>query len=225
MTGPGERLTAVAGRLREACERAGRPADDVALIAVSKFHPEAAVLDVLATGHRRFGESRVQEAQTKWPALRERYPDAELHLIGSLQTNKAAAAVGLFDVIHSVDRPRLAAGLAAAMDRTGRRPRCLIQVDTGAEAQKGGVAPDALAALVKECRDVCELPLTGLMCIPPAGEDPVPHFRLLRSLAAEHGLAEVSMGMSADFGAAVAEGATMVRVGSAVFGPRPRAGV
>lgn len=215
------RLEAITGRVHSACVRAGRPREAVRLIAVSKFHDEAAVMSALDAGHRGFGESRVQEARAKWPALRERYPDAQLHLIGSLQTNKAVDAVRTFDVIHTVDRARLAAALARAMEREERRPVCLVQVDTGDEPQKGGVAPAGLDALLRECRDGCGLVISGLMCIPPARQDPAPHFRLLRELAADHGLAELSMGMTADFETAIAEGATMVRVGSAIFGPRP----
>ncbi|MFG2332168.1 YggS family pyridoxal phosphate-dependent enzyme [Streptomyces sp. NPDC048604] len=223
MTDAAERLAAVAARLRAACARAGRAEDAVALLAVSKFHGPDAVLPVLRAGHRRFAENRVQEAQAKWPALRERFPDVELHLIGSLQSNKAAEAVRAFDVIQSVDRPKVATALARAMDREGRRPRCFVQVNTGAEGQKGGIAVDELAAFVKECRETLGLPMAGLMCIPPVAADPVPHFRLLRSLAADTGLPTLSMGMSSDFEAAAAEGSSMVRIGSAVFGPRPPA--
>ncbi|HZP53958.1 YggS family pyridoxal phosphate-dependent enzyme [Actinocrinis sp.] len=215
------RLDAITERVRGACVRAGRSPDAVRLIAVSKFHGEAAVISALESGHRGFGESRVQEARAKWSALRESYPDVELHLIGSLQTNKAIDAVRTFDVIHTVDRVRLATALARAMEREGRRPACLVQVDTGDEPQKGGVAPAGLDALLRECKEGCGLAIYGLMCIPPAQQDPAPHFRLLRKLAAEHGLAELSMGMTADFETAIAEGATMVRVGSAIFGPRP----
>ncbi|WP_418957210.1 YggS family pyridoxal phosphate-dependent enzyme [Streptomyces tritici] len=224
MTDAGARLAGVAARLRAACARAGRPEDAAAVVAVSKFHGADAVLPALLGGHLRFAESRVQEAQAKWPELRERFPEAELHLIGTLQTNKAADAVRLFDVVQSVDRPKVAAALARAMDREGRRPRCFVQVNTGAEGQKGGIAVDEVAAFVKECRESLELPLAGLMCIPPVSADPAPHFRLLRTLAADTGLPELSMGMSADFETAVAEGSTLVRVGSAIFGPRPPAG-
>ncbi|MFI9232047.1 YggS family pyridoxal phosphate-dependent enzyme [Streptomyces rimosus] len=220
--GVAERLAAVARRLGLACERAGVAPRDVRFVAVSKFHGTPALTAALEAGHRHYGESRVQEAQRKWPPLQERYPGTRLHLIGPLQTNKAAAAVGAFDVLHSLDRPRLAAALAAAMERTGRRPDCFVQVNTGGEPHKSGVPVAGVDAFVKECVGTYGLPVVGLMCIPPYGGDPRPHFRLLRALAAEHGLHELSMGMSADFGTAVAEGATTVRVGEAVFGPRPR---
>ncbi|OKI05264.1 YggS family pyridoxal phosphate enzyme [Streptomyces sp. CB02923] len=216
------RLAAVTRRLHLACERAGVLPGDVRLVAVSKFHAPPVLADALETGHRHFGESRVQEVQSKWPPLRERYPGTRLHLIGPLQTNKAAAAVGAFDVLHSVDRPRLAAALATAMERTGRRPDCFVQVNTGDEAHKSGVPVAAAGAFVKECVGTYGLPVVGLMCIPPYGRDPRPQFALLRALAAECGLRQLSMGMSADFETAVAEGATTVRVGEAVFGPRPR---
>lgn len=208
-------LASVLARIDAAA--AGRP---VTLVAVSKFHPVEAVRDALAAGHRVFGENRVQEAKGKFPALRAEFPDLQLHLIGPLQTNKVRDAVALFDVIETVDRPKLARALADEMARSGLRPKVLIQVNTGREPQKAGVDPDQLDAMVAVCRDEYGLPLAGLMCIPPAEDDPVPHFRLLASLAARHGLATVSMGMSGDFEAAIAEGATHVRVGSAIFGHR-----
>ncbi|MEV5594246.1 YggS family pyridoxal phosphate-dependent enzyme [Streptomyces sp. NPDC052496] len=217
------RLAAVTGRLHRACAAAGVPSRDVRFVAVSKFHGPPALSAALEAGQRDFGESRVQEVQNKWPPLRERYPDTVLHLIGPLQTNKATAAVRAFDVLHSVDRPRLAAALATAMERTGRRPDCFVQVNTGDEAHKSGVPVAGAPAFVKECVDTYGLPVVGLMCIPPYGGDPRPHFRTLRALAAASGLRQLSMGMSADFETAVAEGATTVRVGEAVFGPRPRA--
>ncbi|MFD7664057.1 YggS family pyridoxal phosphate-dependent enzyme [Streptomyces sp. NPDC059788] len=216
------RLAAVTRRLGQACARAGVPPRDVRFVAVSKFHGTPALTAALEAGHRHFGESRVQEAQAKWPPLRERHPGTLLHLIGPLQTNKATAAVRAFDVLHSVDRPRLAAALATAMERTGRRPDCFVQVNIGDEPHKSGVPVAAADAFVKECLDTYGLPVVGLMCIPPYGSDPRPHFGQLRALAAESGLRELSMGMSADFETAVAEGATTVRVGEAVFGPRPR---
>ncbi|MFI8998231.1 YggS family pyridoxal phosphate-dependent enzyme [Streptomyces sp. NPDC053542] len=219
---PAARLDALTRRLDEACRRAGREPGSVKLVAVSKYHPRELVAAALDAGQRDFAESRVQEARVKWPPLRARYPDLRLHLVGPLQTKKAAAAVTGFDVLHSVDRPRLAAALAAAMARTGRRPDCFVQVNTADEPHKSGVPLEAADAFLKECRDVCGLPVVGLMCMPPYGRDPRPHFRLLRSLAAAHGLTQLSMGMSADFEAAVAEGATLVRVGRALFGPRPR---
>lgn len=216
------RLAAVTARLNLACTRAGVPPRDVRFVAVSKFHGAPAIAAALEAGHRHFGESRVQEVQSKWPPLRERHPGTLLHLIGPLQTNKAAAAVRAFDVLHSVDRPRLAAALAAAMDRTGRRPDCFVQVNVGDEPHKSGVPVAGTDTFVKECVDTYGLPVVGLMCIPPYGGDPRPHFRTLRTLAAASGLRQLSMGMSADFETAVAEGATTVRVGEAVFGPRPR---
>lgn len=216
------RLAAVTARLHLACTRAGVPPQDVRLVAVSKFHGAPAVAAALEAGHRHFGESRVQETQGKWPPLRERHPGTLLHLIGPLQTNKAAAAVRAFDVLHSVDRPRLAVALAAAMDRTGCRPDCFVQVNTGGEPHRSGVPVTGTDAFVTECVDTYGLPVVGLMCIPPYGSDPRPHFRTLRALAAASGLRQLSMGMSADFETAVAEGATTVRVGEAVFGPRPR---
>jgi pyridoxal phosphate enzyme (YggS family) len=220
-SGPAARLEAVTARLAAACAQAGRPAEAVDLIAVSKFHDAGTVASVLRTGHTRFAESRVQEALAKWPALRAGHAAAELHLIGTLQSNKAAQAVRAFDVVQSVDRSRIAVALADAVQRAGRAPRFFVQVNTGAEEQKGGVAVRDTPGFVKECRDVLGLPVTGLMCIPPADAPPTPHFRLLRTLADELGLPERSMGMSADFDVAVAEGSTMVRIGSAIFGPRP----
>ncbi|MEU7486339.1 YggS family pyridoxal phosphate-dependent enzyme [Streptomyces sp. NPDC042319] len=219
---PAARLAALTRRLDEACRRAGRPLGSVTLVAVSKYRSRDAVAAALDAGQRDFAESRVQEARAKWPQLRARHPGVRLHLVGPLQTNKATAAVTGFDTLHSVDRPSLAAALAAAMARTGRRPDCFVQVNTGDEPQKSGVPLDCADAFLKECRDVHGLPVVGLMCLPPAGRDPRPHFRLLRSLAAAHGLAGLSMGMSDDFEAAVAEGATVIRVGRALFGPRPR---
>jgi pyridoxal phosphate enzyme (YggS family) len=191
----------------------------VHLIAVSKVQPEDRVLAVLAQGHRVFGENRVQEAEGRWTPLRDRFPDVALHLIGPLQTNKARAAVALFAAIHSVDRSRLATTLARLADERGASPDLFVQVNTGAEPQKAGCAVADTDALVAELRAL-GLPLRGLMCIPPEDQDPVPHFRLLADLAARNGLAGLSMGMSGDFEAAVACGATHVRVGSAIFGAR-----
>jgi PLP dependent protein len=208
-------LDAVLARIRSAS--GGRP---VSLVAVSKTHPVEAVRDALLSGQRTFGENRVQEARAKFPDLRAEFPDLELHLIGPLQTNKVRDAIALFDVIETIDRPKLARAVADEMTRTGRRPKVLIQVNTGREPQKAGVDPDQLDSMVTLCRDQYGLPLAGLMCIPPADQDPAPHFRLLAKLAAGHGLEIVSMGMSGDFEIAVAEGATHVRVGSAIFGHR-----
>ena len=190
------------------------------LVAVSKTHPAASVREALAAGHRVFGENRVQEAQAKYPALREAFPDLALHLIGPLQTNKVRDAVALFDVIESVDRPRLAEALAREMERSGRRLPCLIEVNTGEEPQKSGVMPAAADDFIVECRDRLGLPIVGLMCVPPLDEEPAPHFALLREIARRTGLELLSMGMSADFETAIRFGATHVRVGTAIFGAR-----
>ncbi|MBV8122039.1 MAG: YggS family pyridoxal phosphate-dependent enzyme [Alphaproteobacteria bacterium] len=215
-------LAAVRARIEAGTRTAGRAAGSVALVAVSKTHPGAAVREALAAGHRLFGENRVQEAQAKYPLLCETYPDLELHLIGPLQTNKVRDAVALFDVIETVDRPRLATALAREMELTGRRPSCLIEVNTGEEPQKSGVMPDAADAFIGECRDRLGLPISGLMCVPPLDEDPAPHFALLRAIARRTGLAQLSMGMSADFETAIRFGATHVRIGTAIFGARGR---
>lgn len=212
-------LDAVGSRIAAAAKLAGRKAEAVTLIAVSKTHPASAIEPLLAAGHRDFGENRVQEAQEKWPALRERYPDTRLDLIGQLQSNKAADAVALADSIHAVDRPSLIAALAKAMDASGRRPDCFVQVNIGDEAQKGGCAIGDLPALLAEAR-AADLPVVGLMCIPPADLEPAPYFALLAKLAREEGIDGLSMGMSADFETAVTIGATHVRVGSALFGAR-----
>ncbi|MFM9827708.1 MAG: YggS family pyridoxal phosphate-dependent enzyme [Sphingomonas sp.] len=213
------RLAAVRARLASAARLAGRNVTEILLIAVSKTHPANEIEPLLAAGHRIFGENRVQEATEKWPALKETVPDAALHLIGQLQSNKADEAVALFDVIHSVDRPSLVSALARAMDKTGKRPQCFVQVNIGDEAQKGGVATAALGALLNDAR-AADLPLAGLMCLPPANVEPAPYFALLAKLARDHGLAGLSMGMSGDFETAVMLGATHVRVGSALFGAR-----
>lgn len=215
-----EGLEMVNGRLAAACREAGRDRGEVTLIAVSKTHGEEAIIPVLEAGQRHFGENRVQEARGKWPALKERYPDVVLHLIGPLQTNKARDAVALFDVIHSVDRPKLAAALAREMDRQGRRLPVFIQVNTGEEPQKAGVAPAEADAFIEACREEHGLEVTGLMCIPPFGENPAPHFALLEKMARRNGLENLSMGMSGDFEEAIAFGATHVRVGTAIFGAR-----
>ena len=215
-----DHLAEVNRRIAEAAKAAGRQAGDVTLVAVSKTHGPERVRELLAAGHRIFGENRVQEAQEKFPALKAEYPDLELHLIGPLQTNKARDAVALFDVIQSVDRERLAGTLAKEMERTGKRPPCFIQVNTGEEEQKAGILPADLDAFVASCRDVHKLPVVGLMCIPPVDEEPALHFALLRKMAERNGLTKVSMGMSADYETAVRLGATHVRVGSALFGAR-----
>ncbi|ODU22267.1 MAG: YggS family pyridoxal phosphate enzyme [Sphingomonas sp. SCN 67-18] len=213
------RLDDVRGRIAGAARTAGRKADDVALIAISKTQPAGAVAALIAAGQRLFGENRVQEAQDKWPALREAHPDIGLHLVGQLQSNKADAAVRLFDAIHSLDRPSLVTALARAMDATGRRPQLFIQVNIGAEPQKGGCAIAGLPALLADARGA-DLPVAGLMCVPPAGVEAAPYFALLGKLARDHGLPLLSMGMSDDYPTAVTLGATHVRVGSALFGAR-----
>jgi pyridoxal phosphate enzyme (YggS family) len=213
-------LAEVRERIAAAARAAGRDPAGVTLVAVSKTQPPERVEAALAAGQRAFGENYVQEAAGRWPPLRERYPDVELHMIGGLQSNKAAEAVALFDVIESVDRPKLARELAKAAERQGRRPRLLIQVNTGEEPQKSGVLPAALPDLVGLCRDGLGLPLEGLMAIPPEGEDVAPHAALLAKLAGRHGLPVVSVGMSADFETAVRFGATQVRVGTLIFGAR-----
>ena len=210
--------------IREAIARAARDNDrepgDVTLMAVSKTFPMEAIEPVLAAGQRVFGENYVQEAKAKWPGLRERYPDAEVHLIGPLQSNKAREAVELFDVIHTLDRPSLAEALAKEIAKQGKRPRLLVQVNTGEEPQKGGVSPAEVDAFLEACRTKYGLKIEGLMCIPPAEDPPSPHFALLNTIAKRHGLKVLSMGMSADFDAAIQLGATHVRVGSAIFGDR-----
>ena len=215
-------LAAIKQEIAETAEAAGRDPRAVALIAVSKLHGAERIQAALEAGHRRFGENRVQEAQAKWPELKAAYANVSLHLIGHLQTNKAEDAVALFDVIETVDRPKLARSLAKAMTKCGRRPDLLIQVNTGEEPQKGGIAPGQTDAFVALCRDELALPVKGLMCLPPIEDEPAPHFALLRKIADRNGLAVVSMGMSADYTIAVQFGATAVRVGTAVFGARPR---
>lgn len=212
------RLSAIRARIARAAALAGREAADVALVAISKTHDATAIRPLIAAGCRLFGENRVQEAAAKWPGLRESAPDIALHLVGRLQSNKAADAVALFDAIHSVDRPSLVAALARAMER-GRRPDCFVQVNIGDEPQKGGCAIDDLPALLAEAR-AAVLPVIGLMCVPPAGIEPAPYFALLAKIARDAGLAGLSMGMSDDFETAVTLGATHVRVGTALFGSR-----
>jgi pyridoxal phosphate enzyme (YggS family) len=213
-------LARIRDQIEAATARAGRPAGSVALVAVSKTHPVEAVEAALAAGQVAFGENRVQEAMGKFPALRAAHPGLRLHLIGGLQTNKAAEAVRVADVIESLDRPKLAAALAAAMEREGRRPALLVQVNTGDEPQKSGVAKAEARDFLRTCRDEWDLQVEGVMCIPPADADPLPHFGFLAELAAREGLRTLSMGMSGDFEAAIAMGATHVRVGSAIFGAR-----
>ena len=215
-----ERLHQVSQAIHRAAGDFDRDPACVTLVAVSKTFPADAIEPILAAGQRVFGENYVQEAKGKWPALQERYPDVELHLIGPLQSNKAVEAVQLFDVIHSLDRPSLAEALAKAMGKSVRKPRLLVQVNTGEEAQKGGVAPGELDAFLQVCRGRYGLTVEGLMCIPPFEDAPSPHFALLQTMAKRHGLPLLSMGMSSDFEAAIQLGATHVRVGSAIFGSR-----
>lgn len=214
---PLARLTGVRDAIDVARRMAGRT-DPVTLIAISKTHDADAIRPLIAAGQRVFGENRVQEAQGKWPALGEETPGIALHLVGQLQSNKAADAVALFDAIHSVDRPSLVTALARAME-SGRRPDCFVQVNIGVEEQKGGCAIADLPALLAEAR-AADLPLAGLMAMPPVGVEPAPYFALLAKLARDHGLAGLSMGMSGDYTTAVTLGATHVRVGSALFGAR-----
>ena len=214
-----DRLASLHADIARAAKVARRDSTDVTLVAVSKTHPAEAIRPLLEAGHRDFGENRVQEAQAKWPALREQFPGVRLHLVGQLQSNKAADAVALADAIHSVDRPSLITALARAMDASGRRPACFVQVNIGDEEQKGGCAIADLPALLAKARGA-GLPVAGLMCVPPAGLEPAPYFALLAKLAREEGVAELSMGMSDDFATAVTLGATHVRVGSALFGAR-----
>jgi pyridoxal phosphate enzyme (YggS family) len=213
-------LKGVRGRIETATRNSGRPAGAITLVAVSKTHPQSAVRAALAAGQRVFGENRVQEALEKFPGLRNEFPDLMLHLIGPLQTNKVKEAVAHFDVIETVDRPRLAEALAREMERAGRRPSCLVEVNTGEEPQKAGVHPAAADDFIADCRDRLGLPIEGLTCIPPHDEEPAPHFALLREIARRHKLPMLSMGMSADFETAIRFGATHVRVGTAIFGAR-----
>lgn len=214
-----EPLEQVRTRIAQAAKIAGRKAEEITLVAISKTHPAEAIVPLIEAGQRVFGENRVQEAATKWPALRAAYPDIELHLVGQLQSNKADDAVELFDCIHSVDRPSLVAALGKAMAKSGRQVPCFVQVNIGAEEQKGGCAIADLPALLAQAREA-GLPVVGLMCVPPAGIEAAPFFALLDKLAADEGLAGRSMGMSDDFETAIMLGATHVRVGSALFGAR-----
>jgi len=214
-------LAAVRARIAFAAQAAGRDARSIALVAVSKGQDVDQVRRAIAAGQRAFGENRVQEAGAKYAGLKAEFADLELHLIGPLQTNKVPEAVRLFDAIETLDRPRLAVALAREMQRTGRRPACYVQVNTGEEAQKAGVAPTEADSLIRQARDELGLPLVGLMCIPPVAEAPAPHFALLKKIADRNGLGLLSMGMSADYAIAVEFGATHVRVGTAIFGARP----
>jgi hypothetical protein len=213
------RLQTVEDNIARMCKIARRKRDDVTLIAVSKTHTADRIEPVLQAGQRVFGENRVQEAQGKWPALREAYPDAELHLIGQLQSNKADEAVALFDCIHALDRPSLLKALAKAMDKAGKRIPCFIQVNVGEEEQKGGCPVAEVAEFIAKVRDA-EISIAGLMCLPPAGIEPAPFFALLAKLARDNGLDGLSMGMSGDYETAIQLGASHIRVGTALFGPR-----
>ena len=217
-----ENLAAILARIEAARKAAIAPAPRTDLVAITKTHEAERIRPALEFGHRIFGENRVQEAQAKWPALKRDYPDVELHLVGSLQTNKAEEALALFDGIHALDRPKLAHALKAGIEKTGRRPRLFIQVNTGEEPQKSGIAPAEAAAFIVLCRDTLKLPVTGLMCIPPLDQEPAPHFALLRKIADAHALPMLSMGMSDDFETAIRFGATHVRVGTAIFGERAK---
>jgi pyridoxal phosphate enzyme (YggS family) len=223
MTDPAANLSAVLARVAKARHEAIAPAVQTQLVAISKGHGHGAIDAALRAGHRIFGENRVQEAKAKWPALRETFPGIELHLVGPLQTNKVRDAVELFDVVESLDRPKLADALAAELQRSGRRPRLFVQVNTGEEPQKAGIAPKEAVSFVAHCRDALTLPVTGLMCIPPVDENPATHFALLQKLGRAAALPELSMGMSDDFETAIKFGATQVRIGTAIFGPRPAA--
>ena len=213
------RLEQIREGVAHACRIAEREPGEITLIAVSKTHPAEAIEPLLEAGHRVFGENRVQEAQGKWPELRERWPEAELHLVGQLQSNKADDAVALFDCIHSLDRPSLVTALGKAMDKVGRQVSCFVQVDIGEEPQKVGCAIPELPALLEQAREA-QVPVIGLMCVPPLGIEPAPFFALLDKLARDHALAGRSMGMSGDFETAIMLGATHVRVGTALFGER-----
>ena len=215
-----DRFDSAMTNIANACARAGRKRSDVALSVVTKKHDAERIRPLLERGHRVFGENRVQEAQQKWPALLEAFPDTQLRLIGPLQTNKVKDAIKLFDVIETVDRPKLAAALAKALEGAGNQPRLLVQVNTGNEPQKSGIAPHEAVRFVEHCQKELGLTISGLMCIPPQGENPGPHFALLKKLNTQLGLRELSMGMSADYEIAVSLGATHVRIGSAIMGPR-----
>ncbi len=212
-------LASVRNSIAQACKRARRDPGEVTLVAISKKHPASAIEPLLLEGHRHFGENRVQEAQEKWPALREAHPGVQLHLVGQLQSNKADDAAALFDVIHSLDRPSLVKALAKAFDKTGRQVPCFVQVDVGDEPQKGGCPVSDLPALLAQARDA-DIPLAGLMCLPPADIEPAPFFAFLDKLARDHGLEGRSMGMSGDYETAIMQGATHIRVGTALFGER-----
>ncbi len=217
---PAERLAAVENKIDTALGEAGRSREELTLIAVSKTQPAENIDPVIAAGQKVFGENRVQEAQGKWPQLRERFTDLELHLIGGLQTNKVRDALQLFDVIHTVDRPKLARTIANELARSDRQPQLFVQVNTGEESQKSGVDPREADEFLRQCRETYQLPIAGLMCIPPIEDEPSLHFALLRKIAQRNGISGLSMGMSADYDVAIQFGATHIRVGTAIFGPR-----
>ncbi len=214
-----QKLGQVQAEIAKACKIARREVDEVVLIAISKMHQAREIMPLLDAGQRVFGENRVQEAQGKWPALREAFPDVELHLVGQLQSNKAEEALALFDAVHSLDRPSLVKALAKAQEKTGRQVPCFVQVNIGAEEQKGGCPIAEVPKLIAQAR-AADIPLAGLMCVPPAGIEAAPFFALLAKLADDHGLAGRSMGMSGDYPTAIMLGATHVRVGTALFGER-----
>jgi pyridoxal phosphate enzyme (YggS family) len=217
---PASSLAAVRREIAEACLVARRPPTDVTLVAVSKTFGAEAIAPIIAAGQRVFGENRVQEAHAKWPALRDRHPGLDLHLIGPLQSNKAREAVSLFNAIHSIDRPSICAAVAKEIEKQGRSPLLFVEVNTGAEPQKAGVLPQDADAFIAACRKSFGLAIAGLMCIPPLDEPPAPHFALTAKIATRNGLRLLSMGMSADFAVAIRFGATHVRVGTAIFGHR-----
>ena len=214
------RLGQIRQAIGAAAAAAGRDPAGITLVAVSKTHRPEDIRAAVAAGQRRFGENRVQEAQAKWPAIKADHPDIGLHLIGPLQTNKIRQAVALFDVIESVDRDALAARLRPEMEKAGRHPACYVEINSGEEPQKAGIVPGQADDFIRRCRSQHGLVITGLMCVPPLGTDPAPHFALLRSIAGRHGIAALSMGMSEDFTIAIAEGATELRIGTAIFGAR-----
>lgn len=219
MDQPASPLEDIRARIAQAAHIAGREPSSIELVAISKTHPAEAIAPLIAQGQRVFGENRVQEAEAKWPALREAHPDLRLHLVGQLQSNKAEDALALFDCIHSVDRPSLVSALGKAMDKAGRQVPCFVQVNIGAEEQKGGCAIAEVPALLAAAREA-QIPVAGLMCVPPFGIEAAPFFALLAKIAADNGVSQLSMGMSDDFEVAVMLGATHVRIGSALFGAR-----
>ena len=216
-----DRIARLKEQIGSIAVNAGRDPEAINLMAVSKYRPAQAVREALSCGHRLFGENRVQEAAQKYPALKATHPELTIHLIGPLQTNKVREAVNLFDVIETLDRPKLAQALAKERDRVGRCPEVFIQINTGQEPQKSGIDPLVADEFIKKVREEFQLPLTGLMCIPPANEEPAMHFALLAECARRHGITKLSMGMSADFDKAICLGATEIRLGTSIFGPRP----